>query len=61
MLDHKYKSALGGPPNLVEGIYYTDKGKDYFFSDSSGKGKKKAMEEIDAYCYFLKFVEEVKE
>lgn len=61
MLDHKYKSAMGGPPKLVEGTYYSDKGKDYFFSDSSGKNKKKVMEEIDAMCYFLKFVEEVKD
>ncbi|MEM6267845.1 MAG: hypothetical protein AAF998_00340 [Bacteroidota bacterium] len=61
MLDHKYTSATGGPPKLVEGTYYNEKGKDYFFSDSSGKSKKKAMIEIDGVCYFLKFIEEVKE
>jgi antitoxin component YwqK of YwqJK toxin-antitoxin module len=61
MIDHKYKSAQGGPPKLVEGTYWNEKGKDYFFSDSSGKTKKKAMVEIDGVCYFWRFIEEIKE
>lgn len=58
MMDHKYKSALGGPPKLVEGTYYNEKGKDYYFNDTSGKSKKKAMLEIENASYFVKFIAE---
>jgi uncharacterized protein len=54
MLDHKYSSVSGGTPSLQEGIYYTDKGKDYPYSAADGK-KKNAMEDIDAISYFTKF------
>ncbi|MFN8393617.1 MAG: hypothetical protein U0176_02985 [Bacteroidia bacterium] len=58
MLDHKY-SNNAGTPSLLEGVYYTDKAKDYPYNAADGK-KKKAMEEIDAICYFTKFWQENK-
>jgi antitoxin component YwqK of YwqJK toxin-antitoxin module len=58
MLDHKY-TTQNGNPSLVEGIYYTEKAKDYPYLASDGK-KKKVMEEIDLICYFLKFAGENK-
>jgi YD repeat-containing protein len=58
MLDHKY-SSNGGAPSLQEGIYYTDKAKDYPYSAADGK-KKKVMEDIDAMSYFTKFWQENK-
>jgi antitoxin component YwqK of YwqJK toxin-antitoxin module len=59
MLDHKYSSVSGGAPSLQEGIYYSDKAKDYPYNAADGK-KKKVMEEIDALCYFNKFWQENK-
>ena len=59
MLDHKYSSVSGGAPSLQEGIYYSDKAKDYPYNAADGK-KKKAMEEIDLLCYFTKFWQENK-
>ncbi len=58
MLDHRY-SAAAGIPTLQEGIYYSDKAKEYPYNISEGK-KKKAMEEIDLACYFNKFWQENK-
>jgi antitoxin component YwqK of YwqJK toxin-antitoxin module len=58
MLDHRY-TTVGGTPTLQEGIYYTDKAKDYPYNVADGK-KKKAMEEIDLICNFTKFWQENK-
>ncbi|MEM7039964.1 MAG: hypothetical protein AAF570_23525, partial [Bacteroidota bacterium] len=58
MLDHKYKSAEGGPAKLVEGTYYNEKGKDWFYSNTSGKDKKKQMIEIENTSRFTRFYTE---
>jgi antitoxin component YwqK of YwqJK toxin-antitoxin module len=60
MLDYKVQSAIGGPARLVEGTAYSDKGKDYSYSDSEGKEQKKQMIEIEALSVYKKFVEENK-
>lgn len=58
MIDHKYQSAVGGPANLVEGIFYNDKGKDYTYLDSDGKEMKKSMLEVEALANYPKFFRE---
>lgn len=57
MLDLKVSSE-GGTPSVVSGIYYSEKAKDYEFEQ--GDKKKKAIEEIEAASYFVRFWQENK-
>jgi|GEM_PF-7092295 len=57
-LNHKYQSDVAGPYRLVEGSYFSEKGKEYKFVAADGKDKKKQMIEIESNCYFFDYMKE---
>ncbi len=57
LVDLKYRSAVGGPAKLVEGTFYNEKGKDYYYNDAEDGGKKKkAVIEVESVMFLPKYM-----